>query len=127
MDELYKLDPLGLINRLAGSPLGKEPTVVDVTRLAIQQIEEIFLQGFATSPCLGRERAAGGLRDATNLKSNHECILTRTVSGCRASQAGDRTAGASAVDTSDAQRTPETAALRRERWPCRGRTLPRQI
>jgi hypothetical protein len=89
VDELYKLDPLGLINRLAGSPLGKEPTVVDVTRLAIQQIEEIFLQGFATSPCLGRERAAGGLRDATNLKSNHDGILPRTVSGWRASQTDD--------------------------------------
>ncbi len=29
---------------------GKEQTVADVTRLAIENVEEIFLQGFAASP-----------------------------------------------------------------------------
>jgi hypothetical protein len=43
LDQLHKLDPLGLIRRGTGSPLGEESTAVDVTRLAIQQVEEIFL------------------------------------------------------------------------------------
>ena len=42
-------------------PLGKESTVVDVTRLTIQHIEEVFLQGLPTSVRLDRERAAGDL------------------------------------------------------------------
>jgi hypothetical protein len=35
-----------------------ESAVVDVTRLAIKKIKEIFLQGFTTSVRLGRECAA---------------------------------------------------------------------
>jgi hypothetical protein len=41
--QLRELDPLGLIHRGTDSPLGEESTRVDVTRLAIEQVEEIFL------------------------------------------------------------------------------------
>jgi hypothetical protein len=38
-----------LIYQRAGSPIAKEPTAFNVMRLAIQQVKEIFLQGFATA------------------------------------------------------------------------------
>jgi hypothetical protein len=47
-DQLYEVDRLDLT----------ESAVVDVTRLAIKKIKEIFLQGFTTSVRLGRECAA---------------------------------------------------------------------
>jgi hypothetical protein len=50
----------------------KKPRTVDLLRLALKQLEEKFLQRFATSPCLGRERTAGRFRDAVNLEGNHE-------------------------------------------------------
>ena len=62
-------------------------------RLAIQQVEEVFLQGFATGPGLGREHAAGGFRDAANLESDHEGILPLNVSAMRSSQSGERAVG----------------------------------
>ena len=60
-------------------------------RLAIQQVEKEFLQGFATGPGLGREHAAGGFRDAANLESDHEGILPLTVSGMGWSQTVSQT------------------------------------
>jgi hypothetical protein len=71
-NQLHQVDRPGMIRRRTSRQLGKESTVIDVARLAIQQIQEVLLQGFATSPRLGRERATGGLRDAANLESNHE-------------------------------------------------------
>jgi hypothetical protein len=53
-NQLHKVDRLSFVHRRTSRQLGKVSTVVDVTRLTIQQIEEIFLQGFATSPRLGR-------------------------------------------------------------------------
>jgi hypothetical protein len=47
-DQLYEVDRLDLT----------ESAVVDVTRLAIKKIKEIFLQGLTTSVRLGRECAA---------------------------------------------------------------------
>jgi len=52
-NQLHKVDRLSFVHRRTSRQLGKESTV-DVTRLTIRQIEEIFLQGFATSPRLGR-------------------------------------------------------------------------
>jgi hypothetical protein len=83
-----------LVHQRTGSPLAKEAPVFNVMRLAIQQVEEIFLQGFATGPGLGRELAAGGFGDAANLESDHEGILPLTVSGMGSSQTGDRAGGA---------------------------------
>jgi hypothetical protein len=93
-NQLPKIDRLHLIHQGTGCPLGKEAAVFNVMRLAIQQVEEIFLQGFATGPGLGREHAAGGFRDAANLKSDHEGILPLNVSGIGSSQTGHRAAGA---------------------------------
>jgi hypothetical protein len=47
-DQLYEVDRLDLT----------ESAVVDVTRLAIKKIKEIFMQEFTTSVRLGRECAA---------------------------------------------------------------------
>jgi len=74
-NQAHKVDRPGIVPRRTSRQLGKESTVIDVTRLTIQQIQEVFLQGFATSPRLSRECAAGGLRDAANLESNHEVHL----------------------------------------------------
>lgn len=52
-NQLHKVDRPGIIHRRTSRQLGKESTVIDVTRLTIQQIQEVFLQGFATSPRLG--------------------------------------------------------------------------
>ncbi|HET8916308.1 MAG TPA: hypothetical protein VFM91_11435 [Propionibacteriaceae bacterium] len=73
--QLPKIDQLLLIHHRTGFPTAKESAVFNVRRLAIQQVEEIFLQGFPTGPRLGREHAAGGFRDAANLESDHEGIL----------------------------------------------------
>src|SRR4029450_8825265 len=92
--QLPKIDRLLLIHHRTGSPIAKEPTVFNVMRLAIQQVEEIFLQGFGTGPGLGREHAAGGFRDAANLESDHEGILPLPISGMESSRSGDRAVGA---------------------------------
>ena len=78
-NQLPKTDRLRFVRQRTGSPLAKVSAVFNVMRLAIQQFEEIFLQGFATSPGFGREHAAGGFRDAANLESDHEGILPLTV------------------------------------------------
>ena len=94
-----------------GCPLGKESAVVNIPCLAIQQVEEIFLQGLATGPRLGRERAAGGFRDAPNLEGDHECILPlhRSQTG-EMSQTGDRAASSSR--TSGATSVPKSSIER---------------
>ena len=79
-------DGLRCIRRWTSRPFGKESTAVDVTRLAIEQIEQIFLQGLAASPRFDREGATRGFRDAPNLESNHECILPSAVAAGRWSQ-----------------------------------------
>jgi hypothetical protein len=42
-------------------PLDKELTIAKVPRLAVKNVEEIFLQGFAPRPSLGGQRATGRL------------------------------------------------------------------
>ena len=49
------LDELDKVDRLHR----KQLTIVDLPRLTIKEIEEEFLQGFAVSRRLGRERATG--------------------------------------------------------------------
>ena len=85
-DQFYKADGLRSIPRWTFRQFGKESTAVDVTRLSIEQIEKIFLQGLAASPRFDREGATRGFRDAANLESNHECILPSTVAAGRWSQ-----------------------------------------
>src|SRR4029453_16007139 len=97
--QLPKIDPLLLVHHKTGPPIAKEPTVFNVMCLAIQQVEEIFLQGFATGAGLGREHAAGGFRDAANLESDHEGIFPLTVSGVGSSQSGERAVGAEQLAT----------------------------
>ena len=116
----------GRIPRWTSRPFGKESTAVDVTRLAIEQIEKIFLQGLAASPRFDREGATRGFRDAPNLESNHECILPSAVAAGRWSQFGDaarprcrRGRDASASTESCA---PHRSVAVRPRWhvpPCR--------
>jgi hypothetical protein len=71
LDQLHKVDRLRV----------KESTVVDVMRLAVQEIKEILLQGFATSPRLGRKRTPGGFRDPVNLEINHGTHLATACLG----------------------------------------------
>jgi hypothetical protein len=82
-DQFYKADGLRSIPRWTSRPFGKESTAVDGTRLAIEQIEKIFLQGLAASPRFGRKGATRGFRDVANLQSNHECILPSTFAAFR--------------------------------------------
>jgi hypothetical protein len=49
-NQLHESDLRSFIPQRTGCPLGKELTVANVTRLAIENVEEIFLQGFAASP-----------------------------------------------------------------------------
>jgi hypothetical protein len=83
MDQFDKADGLRSIRRWTSRPFGKESTALDVTRLAIEQLEEILLQGFAASPRFDRERATRGFGDAANLESNHGCILPSAVAAGR--------------------------------------------
>ena len=108
--QLPKIDRLLLIRQRTGSPIAKEPTVFNIMRLAIQQVEEIFLQGFATGPGLGREHAAGGFRDAANLESDHEGILPLTISGMGSSQSGDRALGPEQLAAGQELRAQGTSA-----------------
>ena len=53
-NQLHESDLRSFIPQRTGCPLGKDLTVADVTRLAIENVEEIFLQGFAASPRFAR-------------------------------------------------------------------------
>ena len=74
-NQLHESDLRSFIPQRNGCPLGKDLTVADGTRLAIENVEEIFLQGFAASPRFARECAASGLRDAVNLEINPNTVV----------------------------------------------------
>jgi hypothetical protein len=108
MDQLDKADGLRSIRRWTSRAFVKESTAIDVTRLAIEQIEKIFLQGLAASPRFDREGATRGFRDAPNLESNHECILPSAVAAGRWSQLAIEQPSLSPRDVSLARTTPSS-------------------